>query len=153
MLFLPSIRGTLFQVPYPVSSVFAAITKSAGVCTNNSHSGTSSPSLLRTCRGATQASRIIAEQHWEDRKTRKGFCVLRSSQCCSAIMRLAWVAPRQVRSRDGELVPEWELLVHTPAVFVRAANTGLTGYGTWKRVRRMGGRRSRGLFGIAWCHG
>src|SRR5260370_42501281 len=75
MLFLPSIRGTLFQVPYPVSSVFAAITKSAGVCTNNSHSGTSSPSMLRTCRGATQASRIIAEQHWEDRKTQKPFRV------------------------------------------------------------------------------
>jgi len=25
-----------------------------------------------------------------------------------------------------------------PAVFVRVANTGLTGYGTWKSIRRMG---------------
>jgi hypothetical protein len=38
----------------------------------------------------------------------------------------------------GEAVPEWELLVHTPAVFVRVANKGVTGYGTWKRVRKMG---------------
>src|SRR5207245_10699136 len=28
-------------------------------------------------------------------------------------------------------VPEWELLLHTPAVFVRVANNRLTGYGTW----------------------
>jgi hypothetical protein len=34
----------------------------------------------------------------------------------------------------------WELLVHTPAVFVRVANKGVTGYGTWKRVRKMGDR-------------
>ncbi len=33
------------------------------------------------------------------------------------------------RSRN---VPFWELLVHTPAVFVRVANKGVTGYGTWK---------------------
>jgi hypothetical protein len=26
-------------------------------------------------------------------------------------------------------VPDWELLVHSLAVFVRVANTGLTGYG------------------------
>ena len=39
--------------------------------------------------------------------------------------------------------PEWELLVHTSAVFVRAANTGLTGYGTWKCVRRMEDRLVR----------
>jgi hypothetical protein len=36
--------------------------------------------------------------------------------------------------------PEWELLVYTPAVFVRVANAGLTGCGTWKSVRKMGGR-------------
>jgi len=29
-------------------------------------------------------------------------------------------------------VPEWELLVYTPAVFVRVAGKGLTRYGTWK---------------------
>jgi hypothetical protein len=34
-------------------------------------------------------------------------------------------------------LPEWELLVRTPAFFVRVANTGLAGYGTWKSVRRM----------------
>ncbi len=38
-------------------------------------------------------------------------------------------------------VPEWKLLVHTPAVFVRVATAGLTGYGTWKNVRRMGCKR------------
>jgi hypothetical protein len=30
---------------------------------------------------------------------------------------------------DERLVPSWELLVSTPAVRVRVANTGLTGYG------------------------
>jgi hypothetical protein len=35
------------------------------------------------------------------------------------------------------VVPEWELLVHTPAVFVRAANTRLTGYRTWKKIRNL----------------
>src|SRR5438876_2997157 len=34
-----SILRTHFQVPYPVSPVFAALTKTAEVCTNNSHSG------------------------------------------------------------------------------------------------------------------
>jgi hypothetical protein len=38
-------------------------------------------------------------------------------------------------SRD---VPFWELLVNTAAVFVRVANTGVTGYGTWKKVRKIG---------------
>jgi hypothetical protein len=33
--------------------------------------------------------------------------------------------------------PKWELLVHTPAVFVRVASKGLTGYGTWKCIRKM----------------
>src|SRR6266446_5542640 len=32
-----------FQVPHPVSPVFATLTKTAGVCTNNSHSGSSRP--------------------------------------------------------------------------------------------------------------
>ncbi len=35
-----SIFRMLFQVPYPVSLLFATLTKTAGVCTNNSHSGT-----------------------------------------------------------------------------------------------------------------
>src|SRR6266436_6527273 len=41
-------------------------------------------------------------------------------------------------SRD---VPFWELLVHTSAVFVRVANKGVAGYGTWKKIRKMGDRR------------
>jgi hypothetical protein len=35
-----SIFRTLFQVPYPATPLFATLTKTAGVCTNNSHSGT-----------------------------------------------------------------------------------------------------------------
>jgi len=38
------------------------------------------------------------------------------------------------RSRN---VPFWELLVHTPAVFVRVANKGVAGYGTWKGVETI----------------
>jgi len=34
-------------------------------------------------------------------------------------------------------VPAWELLVHTPAVFVRVASKGFAGYGTWKSVRKL----------------
>ena len=34
--------------------------------------------------------------------------------------------------KRGEGVPIWEELVYTPAVFVRVANTGVTGYVTWK---------------------
>jgi hypothetical protein len=37
------------------------------------------------------------------------------------------------------------LLVHTPAVFVRVANKEVTGYGTWKSVRKM----EDGAFGNA----
>jgi hypothetical protein len=33
--------------------------------------------------------------------------------------------------------PEWELLVYTPAVFVRVVSKGLTGYGTWKSIWKM----------------
>ena len=33
---------TFFQVPYPATPLFATLTKTAGVCTNNSHSGTTS---------------------------------------------------------------------------------------------------------------
>ncbi len=39
---LSPIFRTLFQVPYPGSPLFATLTKTAGVCTNNSHSGTTS---------------------------------------------------------------------------------------------------------------
>src|SRR5713226_3205722 len=37
---LPLFR-IFFQVPYPVTLLFATLTKTAGVYTNNSHSGTS----------------------------------------------------------------------------------------------------------------
>ncbi len=30
------------------------------------------------------------------------------------------------------------MLVHTTAVFVRVAKKGVAGYGTWKKVRKMG---------------
>jgi hypothetical protein len=39
-------------------------------------------------------------------------------------------------------VPEWEEYPHTPGVFVRVANKGLAGYGTWKSIRKMGDRLS-----------
>ena len=45
---------------------------------------------------------------------------------------------RIARSDDvegEEEVPKWEELVYTPAVFVRVANTGVTGYGTWKSAQ------------------
>jgi hypothetical protein len=38
-------------------------------------------------------------------------------------------------------VPFWELLVYTPAVFVRVRNKGVAGYGTWKKIRKMGDTR------------
>src|SRR5216684_1220678 len=57
-----------------------------------------------------------------------------------------WViGVRAILQKCGEVaseerrVPEWELLVYTPAVFVRVANKGVAAYGTWKSVRRMGG--------------
>ena len=34
-------------------------------------------------------------------------------------------------------VSKWEEYPHTPSVFVRVTSKGLTGYGTWKCVRRM----------------
>jgi hypothetical protein len=47
---LPPIFRTHFQVPYPGSPLLAALTKTAGVCTNNSHSGTRhSPLVTRHC--------------------------------------------------------------------------------------------------------
>jgi hypothetical protein len=35
-----SAHYTLFQVPYPAAPLFATLTKTTGVCTNSSHSGT-----------------------------------------------------------------------------------------------------------------
>ena len=43
---------------------------------------------------------------------------------------------RGLEVREGG-VPEWEEYPHTPGVFVRVANKGVAGYGTWKSVRRM----------------
>src|SRR6267378_3253449 len=37
---LSSIFRIFFQVPYPATPLFAALTKTAGGCTQNSHSGT-----------------------------------------------------------------------------------------------------------------
>src|SRR6267378_2960014 len=37
---LSPIFRIFFQVPYPATPLFATLTKTAGVCTNNSHSGT-----------------------------------------------------------------------------------------------------------------
>jgi hypothetical protein len=34
--------------------------------------------------------------------------------------------------------------VYTPAVFVRVANKGVAGYGTWKKIRKMGAEEERG---------
>src|SRR5260370_29726412 len=44
----PSVFRTLFQVPYPATPLFATLTKTAGVCTNNSHSGTCYPTGVTT---------------------------------------------------------------------------------------------------------
>ena len=40
LLFSSAAFGTFFQVPYPVTPLLATLTKTARVCTNNSHSGT-----------------------------------------------------------------------------------------------------------------
>jgi hypothetical protein len=47
---------------------------------------------------------------------------------------------RGLEVREGG-VPEWEEYHHTPGVFVRVANKGVRGYGTWKSVRKMGALR------------
>jgi hypothetical protein len=60
---LSSIFRILFQVPNPVSPLLVTLTKTAGVCTNNSHSGSSrgKPAYLVT-RHSTQllSSQILA---------------------------------------------------------------------------------------------
>jgi hypothetical protein len=38
---------------------------------------------------------------------------------------------------DERRVPKWEEYPHTPGVFVRVANKGVAGYGTWKSVRKI----------------
>ena len=59
---------------------------------------------------------------------------------------------RIARSDDvegEEEVPKWEELVYTPAVFVRVANTGVTGYGTWKSAQ---GYEKKGVeWQSLWC--
>jgi hypothetical protein len=37
--------------------------------------------------------------------------------------------------------PKWEEYPYTPGVFVRVANKGVAGYGTWKKVRKMEDKR------------
>src|SRR6266436_9452043 len=49
-------------------------------------------------------------------------------------------AQRGMSSRMG-------ILGTHPAVFVRVANKGVAGYGTWKRVRKTGDRGSKGRIG------
>ena len=45
-----SVASTLFHFSYPVSPVFATLTKTTGVYSNNSHSGTSGrPAVLKYC--------------------------------------------------------------------------------------------------------
>ena len=46
--------------------------------------------------------------------------------------------------KTDRAVPKWEEYPHTPGVFVRVANKGLTGYGTWKSLRKMGGTETGG---------
>jgi hypothetical protein len=48
------------------------------------------------------------------------------------------------RRQPALAVPKWEEYPHTPGVFVRVANRGLAGYGTWKKIRKMGDREARG---------
>ena len=49
---------------------------------------------------------------------------------------------RHVAMSRRQDVPEWEEYPHTPGVFVRVANKGLAGYGTWKSIRKIGDRLS-----------
>ena len=46
------------------------------------------------------------------------------------------------RVAQRELAPEWELLAHTPAVFVRVGNKEVAGFRTWKSVRKTGDKES-----------
>jgi hypothetical protein len=81
---------TLFQVPYPVSPVFATLTNSAGVYTNNSHSGPSNsalpngsnPYFLTLLTSLLPASPIAGQSLW-----------------CNNLLR------QEVSSRSGETTP------------------------------------------------
>ncbi len=53
-----SIACALFQVPYPVSPVFATLTKTTGVGTNSSHSGTPPFALLAHSFRSLQKERL-----------------------------------------------------------------------------------------------
>ena len=61
---------------------------------------------------------------------------------------------RIARSDDvegEEEVPKWEELVYTSAVFVKVANTGVTGYGTWKSAQGYEKKGLNGsLVGVDW---
>jgi hypothetical protein len=56
----------------------------------------------------------------------------------SAKFEVKIVAEGEGWAMGATLVPPWELLVHTPAVFVRVANKGVRVYGTWKSIRKTG---------------
>jgi len=45
---------------------------------------------------------------------------------------------RVLMAVTAQTFPKWEECPHTPGVFVRVASKGLTGYGTWKKIRKMG---------------
>ena len=60
--FLSSIFRTFFQVPYPVSPLLATLTKTAGVCTNNSHSGTQQRAGLTSKPSFFLGSRITGHE-------------------------------------------------------------------------------------------
>ena len=51
-------------------------------------------------------------------------------------------ADKHLRRNCKVRVPEWEELVYTPAVFVRVANTGVRGYGTWKSAQAHENKRA-----------
>src|SRR5438093_1037330 len=53
---LSSMFRIFFQVPYPATPLFATLTKPAGVCTNNSHNGTSSSAPFPPSPKATPSS-------------------------------------------------------------------------------------------------
>jgi hypothetical protein len=51
---------------------------------------------------------------------------------------------RKVTGLITSRVPKREEYPHTPGVFVRVAIKGVTGYGTWKSVRKMGDEAATG---------
>src|SRR6266849_995009 len=60
---------------------------------------------------------------------------------------------RRRRERRGRVAGSRMGIVGThPAVFVRVANKGVAGYGSWKKVPKMGDREIGGM-GIGRCGG